>query len=94
MNSILSAEEVRRALSIRDLTHPALGPHALQLLVDAAATALAAAWNISVRMQRASPIVSIRDNYDRLGYSPEAAARDARHAHRPERLPTAAFRPD
>jgi phenylalanyl-tRNA synthetase alpha chain len=79
MNSILSAEEVRRALSIRDLTCPALGPHALQLLVHAAATALSTAWNIAVRVQRANPIVSVRDNYDLLGYSPEAAARDARY---------------
>jgi len=79
VNSILTAEEVRHALSIRDLTHPALGPHALQLLVDAAASALASAWNIVVCVQRSSPIVSISDNYDRLGYSPEAAARDARY---------------
>ena len=79
MNSILTAEEVRRALSIRDLTQPALGPHALQLLVDVATQALTAAWNVAVRVHRASPIVSVRDNYDELGYSPEAAARDARY---------------
>ena len=79
MISILSAEEVRRALSIRDLTQPDEGPHALQLLVESAAEALSSAWNIAVRVHRASPIVSVRDNYDRLGYSPQAAARDARY---------------
>jgi len=79
MSSILTAEEVRRALSIRDLTDPAQGPRALQLLIDAAIAALANAWNIAVRLHRASPIVSVRDNYDRLGYPAEAAARDARY---------------
>jgi phenylalanyl-tRNA synthetase alpha chain len=79
MNSILDVDEVRRALEVRDLTHPGEGPHAMQLLVDTAASALAARWNIAVRVRRASPIVSVRDNYDRLGYSADAAARDARY---------------
>ena len=77
--SILDAEQVRRALTLRDLTDPKDGPHALQLLVDAAVQALRAAWGAEVRLTRKSPIVSIRDNYDRLGYSAEAAARDARY---------------
>jgi phenylalanyl-tRNA synthetase alpha chain len=79
MSSILTPEEVRRALSIRDLTRPDHGPHAMQLLVDAAASALSTTWNVAARVQRSSPIVSVSDNYDRLGYSPEAAARDARY---------------
>lgn len=77
--SILSAEQVRRALSIRDLTDPNGGPHALQLLVDAAITALRSTWGLAVLVTRRSPIVSIGDNYDELGYSPEAAARDSRY---------------
>jgi len=77
--SILDAEQVRRALTLHDLTDPKDGPHALQLLVDAAVQALRAAWGAEVRLTRKSPIVSIRDNYDRLGYSAEAAARDARY---------------
>jgi phenylalanyl-tRNA synthetase alpha chain len=77
--TILSADAVRRALSIRDLTDPAQGPHALQELVTACTLSLSALWGCSVRTVRASPIVSVADNYDRLRYPPEGVARDARH---------------
>jgi phenylalanyl-tRNA synthetase alpha chain len=77
--SLLSAEEVRRALSVRDLTDPAHGPHALQQLLTAALDALRGAWGCQVRVHRQSPIVSIADNYDHLHYPPEGAARDARY---------------
>ena len=76
---ILSAEAVRRALSVRDLTDPAAGPHAMQRLVNAALHALQQAWGCEVRVHRGSPIVSIADNYDHLHYPPEGAARDARY---------------
>jgi phenylalanyl-tRNA synthetase alpha chain len=77
--SILSAEELRRTLSVRDLTDPTSGPHALQQLIEAALEALRQAWGCAVRVHRQSPIVSIADNYDRLHYPPEGAARDARY---------------
>jgi phenylalanyl-tRNA synthetase alpha chain len=77
--SILSAEDVRRALSVRDLTDPAAGPHAMQHLIDAALEALRRAWGCEVRVHRQSPIVSITDNYDHLHYPPDGAARDARY---------------
>jgi len=77
--STMSAEDVRRALSIRDLTDPAQGSHAIQLLVDACVEALARAWGCARRIHRASPIVSVADNYDRLRYPPEGPARDARY---------------
>ncbi len=77
--STLSAEEVRRALSVRDLTDPTTGTHALQHLIDVALEALRGAWGCEVRVHRQSPIVSIADNYDRLHYPPEGAARDARY---------------
>lgn len=77
--SILSAEELRRALAVRDLTDPASGPHALQQLVGAALEALRAAWRCDVVIHRRSPVVSIADNYDRLHYPPGGAARDARY---------------
>jgi len=76
---ILSADDVRRALSVRDLTDPSTGPHALQRLVEAALSALRAAWGCEVQLHRQSPIVSISDNYDRLHYPPGGAARDARY---------------
>lgn len=78
--SILSADELRRALSVRDLTDPAAGPHAMQQLVSAALEALRSAWGCEVRVHRQSPVVSIADNYDRLHYPPDGAARDARYS--------------
>jgi phenylalanyl-tRNA synthetase alpha chain len=71
----ISVSEVIRALALRDLTDPSAGPHAMQLVLDQIHAALPA----PVRVVRASPIVSIADNYDRLGYPPEGAARDARY---------------
>jgi phenylalanyl-tRNA synthetase alpha chain len=76
---VLSADELRRALSIRDLTDPAAGPHALQALLEEAVQALARDWGGAVVQHRQSPVVSIADNYDRLHYPPEGAARDARY---------------
>jgi phenylalanyl-tRNA synthetase alpha chain len=77
---ILSTDAVRRALSLRDLTDPAAGPHAMQRLVDDALTALRQAWRCDVLLHRQSPIVSVSDNYDRLRYPPDGAARDARYS--------------
>jgi len=73
----LSTTELSRALALRDLTDPAHGAHAMQLVLDELAAALAHV--APVRVHRASPIVSIADNYDHLGYAPDAIARDARY---------------
>jgi phenylalanyl-tRNA synthetase alpha chain len=77
--ALLSPESLADALRIRDLTDPREGPHALQLLVDAAVNALADAWRCEVRISRSRPIVSIEDNYERLRYSADAVTRDARY---------------
>jgi phenylalanyl-tRNA synthetase alpha chain len=74
--SALSLAELRRSLSIRDLADPDQGPHAMQLLLDQIHAALPSAPAI----HRGSPIVSIADNYDRLGYPPDGAARQARYS--------------
>jgi len=76
---ILSPDALSRALSLRDLADPAQGPHAMQLVVDAAVRALAEAWHCAVVVHRAHPVVPVADNYDRLHYPPDGAARDARH---------------
>jgi phenylalanyl-tRNA synthetase alpha chain len=68
-----------RLLALRDLTDAALGPHAMQLLVQHALDALRAAWNCPVLVHRAPPLVPSTDNYDDLGYPPDGAARAARH---------------
>jgi phenylalanyl-tRNA synthetase alpha chain len=75
MSTSISTAELQRALALRDLTDPTHGPHAMQLLLAEITTALSP----TVVVHRASPIVSIADNYDRLGYPPDGAARDARY---------------
>lgn len=75
----IDLEQLRAALAVRDLTDPAHGAHAMQLLCDAIAGALAAAWGASIRVVRASPVVTARDNYDRLYYPADGVARDARY---------------
>ncbi|HMG25167.1 MAG TPA: hypothetical protein VK607_27705, partial [Kofleriaceae bacterium] len=75
----LDLEQLRAALALRDLTDPAHGPHAMQALCDALVAALATAWGASVRVVRGSPVVTARDNYDRLYYPPDGVARDARY---------------
>lgn len=76
---ILSPEALEHALSLRDLTDPAKGPHAMQLVLDAVVRALRDAWGCETRVERAHPVVTVADNYDRLHYPPGAAARDGRY---------------
>ncbi|HEX9306031.1 MAG TPA: hypothetical protein VF894_00990 [Anaeromyxobacter sp.] len=78
-HAILSPDAVERALALRDLTDPAQGPHAMQQLVDAAVGALTGSWGCPVIVERAEPVVTVADNYDRLLYPPGGAARDARY---------------
>ena len=76
--TVLSPEALARALSQRDLSDPSQGPHAIQLLLTAIVAALEREWRCEVRWHRASPVVTIEDNYDALGYPPDGAARDER----------------
>jgi len=76
---LLSPDALAEALAVRDLTDPAHGPHAAQLVVDAAIAALRDEWSVPVHLHRSHPVVPIQDNYDRLGYAPDAVARDARY---------------
>jgi phenylalanyl-tRNA synthetase alpha chain len=80
----LSAGQLSRDLAIRDLSDPADGPHAIQLIANTAVSALEAAWNrgrarCEVRWCRGPRIVPIADNYDRLGYDPADITRAARY---------------
>ncbi len=78
-NNVLSPEALERALDLRDLTDPQQGPHAMQQIVDRIHDALAARWRCRRHLHRAAPIVAVADNYDRLGYPPDGAARNARY---------------
>jgi phenylalanyl-tRNA synthetase alpha chain len=76
---LISLAEYRRAVSLRDLSDPRQGPHAMQLELQAIVTALSRAWGCRVVERRANPVVPVEDNYDRLHYPAEGAARDARY---------------
>lgn len=75
----IDLEQLRAALALRDLTDPAQGAHALQAMCDALVSALVAAWRVPARVVRGAPVVTARDNYDRLYYPPDGVARDARY---------------
>ncbi len=75
----ISTDTYRKALAVPDLTDAAHGQHALQLLVNEAVTALCEASGCELIVNRAYPVVSLADNYELLGYLPDAAARDARY---------------
>jgi phenylalanyl-tRNA synthetase alpha chain len=78
-NQLLSLADYRRAAAVVDLTDPGQGPHALQLIVDAAIAALSGVWQSQVHLQRSNPVIPIEDNYDKLGYPADGVARDARY---------------
>jgi phenylalanyl-tRNA synthetase alpha chain len=75
----LSPAQLRRDLGIRDLSDPAEGPHAIQILIDRAVASLSGAWGCEVRWCRGQRIVPVADNYDSLGYPAGAISREARY---------------
>src|SRR5690348_5490370 len=77
---ILRGDELRRALSLRDLTNPQQGRHALQRIVDGITNAIASTTGCTVTLHRTStPIVSVDDNYDALLYPDDGASRGSRY---------------
>lgn len=79
MPTYLTQEQLVRDLELRDLADPNAGPHAIQLLIEAASEALADAWGCAVRLAPGPRVVAIVDNYDNLGFTPDATTRDARY---------------
>ncbi len=76
--TLLTPDELRLALSVRDLTDPGQGPHAIQLVARQIVQAQAAAGP-AVDVRTGGPVVPLADNYDNLGYEPDAVTRDARY---------------
>ena len=64
---------------MRDLTDPCEGSHAIQRLLDDIVAALQRAWGCETLIARGPRIVSVADNYDRLGYDRDAVTRDTRY---------------
>jgi phenylalanyl-tRNA synthetase alpha chain len=75
----ITDDQLARALALRDLTDPGSGPHAMQLVLAAITDSLEGAWGCPVRVHRSSPIVTIEENYELLGYEADATTRDARY---------------
>lgn len=80
MKTYLTLPELNSALTVRDLTDPAAGPHAVQLLLAEVVAGLEQLWDIPVATHRHSPLVATADNYDRLGYSAGDVTRDSRYS--------------
>ncbi len=79
MQSVITKEQLDRALALRDLSDPAAGAHALQLVADAIRAGLERAWGCPVHVHRSNAIVTISENYEVLGYPADAPAREARY---------------
>jgi phenylalanyl-tRNA synthetase alpha chain len=79
MSTYLTTAQLHRDLSLRDLTDPSDGPHAIQQLMEMAVDALTSAWHIPARQCRGTRVVTMADNYDNLNFTPDAASRDARY---------------
>ncbi|MBB2891430.1 hypothetical protein [Flexivirga oryzae] len=80
MTTYLTSAQLRAALQLRDLTDPAAGPHAMQLLTDDIVRAMAERGDSRVRPVRHSPLVSVAANYDSLGYGPTDVTRNERYS--------------
>jgi phenylalanyl-tRNA synthetase alpha chain len=78
-HTTLTSAALERSLNLRDLANPEQGTHAMQQLVDDIHRALAGRWSCRRLLYRASPLVSVEDNYNRLGYPADGASRDARY---------------
>ena len=79
MHPVITQHQLDRALALRDLSDPASGPHAMQLVAAAIDDALERVWGAPVLVHRSSPVVTIADNYETLGYPADAPAREARY---------------
>jgi phenylalanyl-tRNA synthetase alpha chain len=75
----ISAAELAHDLELSDLTDPSDGPHALQRIVADITTALCATWSCQFEVHRGERVVTVEENYDRLGFSGDVVTRDARY---------------
>lgn len=80
MKTYLSLSQLNDDLTLRDLSDPASGPHAMQLLLADVVSGLERLWGVPSLTHRLNPLVATADNYDRLGYSPDDVTRDSRYS--------------
>lgn len=79
MTKPIDRHALERALAVRDLTDPDQGPHAMQALLEQIRQRLCGLWGCEHVVHRASPVVHVADNYDRLHYPADGPARNARY---------------
>jgi phenylalanyl-tRNA synthetase alpha chain len=79
-HNYLTHEQLLSALSLRDLTNPKHGMHAIQQLISEAETAVSTLWSCYLQRINANPIVPVYENYDALGYPADGASRDVRYS--------------
>jgi phenylalanyl-tRNA synthetase alpha chain len=80
MLNYLSPIELHDALTIRDLSDPSGRPHSMQALLHGVIDALSSEWRVPNRTIRDSPLVSVADNYDHLGFDESDVTRDQRYS--------------
>jgi phenylalanyl-tRNA synthetase alpha chain len=80
MPTSLCADDLGSALSLRDLSDPEQGTHAVGLLLEAVTAAVTVSLRSPASTLRANPLVAVEDNYDRLGFDPSAVTRDQRYS--------------
>ncbi len=80
MTTYLSPSELHDALTLRDLSNADDGAHSMQELLTQVKTALTDSWGIDSSTVRTSPLVSVSDNYDKLGFAPSTVTRDQRYS--------------
>jgi phenylalanyl-tRNA synthetase alpha chain len=66
--------------TLRDLTDPAAGGHAVQHVVAAIEDAVVRAWPLPLWHDPGPRVVAVADNYDRLRYDRDAVTRDRRYS--------------
>lgn len=79
MPNLLTQSMLSDALTQADLTDPRYETHAMQILLESIHTALAERWQCNRQLIRSCPVVPLENNYDRLGYPGDGAARDERY---------------
>jgi phenylalanyl-tRNA synthetase alpha chain len=75
----MSFERLRDSLAVPDLTEPANGLHAVNIVVGAIQKLLKGSYDVSVEEIRASPQISVKENFDDLLFSPDNAGRSSRY---------------
>ncbi len=79
MTTLLSRSSLSEALALPDLTDSRQQLHGMQLLIEEIHQKLSNTWRCKRQIIRSNPIVPLENNYDRLGYPADGAARDERY---------------